>query len=286
MIILAYRGLKLGWEYRGTNLLEVSRLEYFLINLGPELAGIVIGVVVIDALNNWRQTQQLKAQLIRQMGSPIRDVAVPASRELDHHGWLYDGSLKGADLSEANLSGADLINANLEGADLTKANLESTVLIAANLNRADFWYANMKGTIFLDANIAGADFQDADLDKAVLWDANLEKAFLKDANLRGTFQYGANLNGAEKLSGKQLRMAKTVARATMPDGVKLHDSEGVISMIYNLVGKKMSPESAKILESKITGGMRKQAHPYLDGPSLEEWLATKPDCLVWEDEEE
>ena len=57
-------------------------LTVALVSVGPELAGIVIGVVTIDYLNERRQTEQLKAQLIRQMGMHIPDVAVPAAREL------------------------------------------------------------------------------------------------------------------------------------------------------------------------------------------------------------
>ena len=98
-------------------------LGYFLVNLGPELAGIVIGVVVIDALNDWRQDNQLKEQLILQMSSKHNDVTDMAIRTLRARGWLEDESLKGANLSKANLYGADLFGANLIGAKLSGADL-------------------------------------------------------------------------------------------------------------------------------------------------------------------
>ena len=57
-----------------------------LVSVGPELAGIVIGVVTIDYLNERRQRDQRKSQLIRQMGMNVRDKGVAAPRELAHHG--------------------------------------------------------------------------------------------------------------------------------------------------------------------------------------------------------
>jgi hypothetical protein len=59
-----------------------------LSNVGPELAGIAIGVVTIDYLNEKRQEQQFKLQLIRDLGSKSNDFAVRAARELRHYGWL------------------------------------------------------------------------------------------------------------------------------------------------------------------------------------------------------
>lgn len=53
-----------------------------LSNVGPELAGIVIGVVTIDYLNERRQDEQLKEQLILQLGSSHGDVADTAVRAL------------------------------------------------------------------------------------------------------------------------------------------------------------------------------------------------------------
>ena len=112
-----------------------------LINIGPELAGIIIGVATIDALNEWRQDEQLKKQLILQMGSRHNDVADTAFRALKSYGshgrlydgWLYDGSLCNAYLWRANLEEADLEEADLKGADLRSAILKKAWLKNAKL---------------------------------------------------------------------------------------------------------------------------------------------------------
>ena len=111
-------------------------LTDFLTSVGPKLAGIAIGVVTIDYLNERRQEKQFKAQLIRQMASPHNDVADPALRELTHHNWVSDGSLQGANLIKANLTKAWLVGADLAEADLTKAILTEALLTRANLFKA------------------------------------------------------------------------------------------------------------------------------------------------------
>lgn len=105
-------------------------------SVGPELAGIVISVVTIDYLNKRRQDEQLKKQLILQMGSRHNDVTDTAIRALKSYGWLFDGSLKGARLEGANLQGVRLDDANLERALLFAANLGEAKLIRANLKKA------------------------------------------------------------------------------------------------------------------------------------------------------
>jgi uncharacterized protein YjbI with pentapeptide repeats len=79
------------------------------------------------------QREAKKAELIAQMGSSVKDVAVAAAEELRRYGWLRDGSLQGADLARADLQGAFLVLTNLGGADLIAANLGGANLILANL---------------------------------------------------------------------------------------------------------------------------------------------------------
>jgi|CXWK01.1.fsa_nt_gi hypothetical protein len=119
-----------------------------LVSVGPELAGIVIGVVTIDYLNERRQDEQLKGQLILQLGSKHNDVTDTALRVLTARGWLYDGSLSDAFLVTANLSGAEL-----EGADLSGANLW-----AANLSEANLLRVRLSGAILRNANLSRARF--------------------------------------------------------------------------------------------------------------------------------
>lgn len=216
-------------------------LTVALVSVGPELAGIVIGVVTIDYLNERRQDDQLKKQLILQMGSSHNDVTDTAIRVLRARGWLQDGSLSradfvgadlsGADLERANLSEAGLGRANLSRANLKEANLSGTALGEANLSGAFFELADLSKACLWDANLSGADFQWADLSQADLqstdlsgadfqW-ANLNGANLFWADLSGAVLWGANLNGTRSWTIEQLEQAETLEGATMPNGVQL-----------------------------------------------------------------
>lgn len=169
-------------------------LTVALVSVGPELAGIVIGVVTIDYLNERRQDEQFKKHLILQMGSSHNDVTDTAIRALRARGWLYDGSLSGANLSHANLSGADLQRANLSGAILWGADLTGASLSGANLSRANLQHANLSRSDLQGADLGRADLLGADLTDARLVEANLSGASLFEANLNGADLFDANLS--------------------------------------------------------------------------------------------
>ena len=186
-------------------------LTVALVSVGPEMAGIVIGVVTIDYLNERRQDAQLKEQLILQLGSIHNDVTDTALRALRARGWLEDGSLSGAFLASANLSGAFLGSANLSGVDLG----------SADLSGAGFGEANLSGAYLLGANLGGAHLQRANLSGAHLWAANLSGANLRRANLSGAYLSWVDLSGARNWAIEQLEQAQTLEGATMPDGLQI-----------------------------------------------------------------
>jgi uncharacterized protein YjbI with pentapeptide repeats len=66
----------------------------------------------------------LKAELIRRLGSRDNGIALQALEEVRAHGWLYDGTLRGANLAYANLEGANLEKVDLQKATLTHANFK------------------------------------------------------------------------------------------------------------------------------------------------------------------
>ena len=115
-----------------------------------------------------------KARLIAEMSSGVRAIAVPALEKLTDRGWLYDGSLKEAQLQGANLQGADLTKANLQGANLAWANLQGADPILANLQGADLFMANLQGADLSKANLQEADLAGADLAGADLREATCE----------------------------------------------------------------------------------------------------------------
>ena len=139
----------------------------FYANVSTEMASIAIAVLVIDSLNERRAEQELKAQLIREMGHPTDNgVALRAVRELRAHGWLEDGSLRETNLEGANLQGADLRGANLKQANLLGAKLERANLHEANLHEAKLEQANLIGADLLGADLAGVNLQGAKLERA------------------------------------------------------------------------------------------------------------------------
>lgn len=124
-------------------------------NFSTEMAGAVVTYWLLTIVLG---TREKKEELIGQLRSEIRDVAISAVEELRRNGWLMDGSLKGANLnfailenarlSDVNLQYALLQDANLQGSDLLYANLEGALLTETNFEGALFWHANLKGAIF------------------------------------------------------------------------------------------------------------------------------------------
>ena len=129
-----------------------------------------------------------KAEIIRRVGQEKDPSALRTLlAELRERGWLFDGSLAGV-----NLSNADLSRVSLDGADLSKAALSE-----ANLRRANLHHA-----VVDEADLSGSDLSEADLREATF-----ENALLGRANLRGAVVRDEQLTLAEMLHG-----------ATMPDG--------------------------------------------------------------------
>jgi hypothetical protein len=140
--------------------------------------------------------------------------------------FLYEAGLiaKGRpilDLLRADLRGADLNGAGLRGADLNGAHLSGADLRGADLKWADLSFADLSG---------------ADLRRVDLLNAVLSGTVLRGADLRR-----ASLRGAQGWTVEQLRAAKSLEEATMPDG--------------------------KIL--------RGEANP--DGPTFDEWVKDRKD---------
>ena len=223
----------------------------FIRYLGAEMAGIGIGAIAIDALNEKRQRDNRKAQLIRQLGSRHPDVTEMARLELEHEEWLYDGALREAKLVGAELSGADLHDADLIKVVLTKAILTKAILPGANLTQANLRNADLSGAVlerailpqanlreataiktdFTQANLTEASLGGANLSHSILWltrlyqadltRANLSQAELLLADLREAVLWQADLSNVKVWTVAQLEEAKTVEGAIMPDGVRL-----------------------------------------------------------------
>jgi uncharacterized protein YjbI with pentapeptide repeats len=208
-----------------------------LSNLGTGFVGSAVTLFFIDILIGSREKQeakeqqeaQLKADLVAQFGSSVRNIAIAASEELRRRGWLYDGLLQGEYLLEADLAGsvlskadlrrANLGDANLQNAELVLANLQSARLDGSNLQRANLLAANLQRASLVSAKLREANLQEANLQEAELIAAELQNARLKGANLQKAYLNGANLEGAE-LRGANLHGA--YLRSTNLHGADLH----------------------------------------------------------------
>jgi uncharacterized protein YjbI with pentapeptide repeats len=120
--------------------------------------------------------------------------------------------LREADLSHADLGGTNLRDADLSGTNLREANLNGTKLSGAHLHLANLVGANMTLASLDGATLSGAFLQRADLGSA-----DLSGAELRAAKLRGTNLMIANLSAAS-VTWEQLEEAKSLERATMPNG--------------------------------------------------------------------
>lgn len=191
----------------GNGIIPNPFIADFYANVATELASIAITVLIIDALIDRRETQRLKEQLIREMGSYDNGIALRAARELVYHGWHKDGSLRNVNLSGANLEGVDLSRADIQGAYLVKANLRNSKLIETNFEGAFLNEANLQNTYLHDANLSNADLYGVDLSGSDLSSANLD-----DANLCYT-----NFTRAV-VSLSQLEKGRSMDGLIMPDG--------------------------------------------------------------------
>ena len=206
----------------------------FYANLSAEIASIVITILVIDALNEWRQNKQLRERLTRDLLSNVTDFSARAVDELRERGWLDDvlqeekdslsgAPLKGASLWKVNLKAAFLRGANLENANLLFANLEEASLMEANLENAFLQEVNLERATLKNANLKNANLYGANLKYANFMEANLENANLDGTDLEDAVLTRANLKGAKKTTAEQLLKAFSLSGAIMPDGEKYED---------------------------------------------------------------
>ena len=185
------------------------------LNLSTELAGALITYLLIELLiGQTKEREGEKEELIEQLGSRVRDVAVAAADKLRSRGWLFDGSLRDAVLIGANLQGAWLAEADLQGAQLSSANLHGAWLSEANLQGATLSGANLEW-----ATLTGANLQGADLQGASLFDARLQGANLFGANLQGA-RLERNLWDSSVISLDFSRKTDFKENTTLPDGQK------------------------------------------------------------------
>jgi len=138
--------------------------------------------------------------------------------------------LREAFLNFANLNGANLTGVNLRGVSLTKAMMNRTELGQANLSDTMMYGANLLLANLRGANMSGAVLMSVNTDSTPLPRASATTKYSfdspgpKNANLWGADLRGVDLTDAY-VSEEQLRSAKSLEGATMPNGQVLRSDD-------------------------------------------------------------
>jgi uncharacterized protein YjbI with pentapeptide repeats/drug/metabolite transporter superfamily protein YnfA len=169
-----------------------------------------IGQMLLDKEKPLRQSNE--ADEVRTLAR-ARTLTVLERLDGDRKGsvarFLYESGLINRDRT-TTIETAPIVN--LKKADLRGAILSRTNLELANLYRADLKRANLRGAVLSQASLFRADLKEADL---------------RGTDMRNTILYFADLEEANLLNAKvtreQLEEAKSLDRATMPDGQKYEE---------------------------------------------------------------
>lgn len=199
----------------------------FLQNLVPEAIGIVFTVLIIDSLyrrrEREREERELKARLIRELGSSVNEVAKRAAEELRAHGWIKNGSLQNISLSYADL----------QGANLSRADLKESSFIQTNLQDGDLSYADLQNAHLGDADLQGAYVVATNLQGAKLWRTKLQGSFIDEANLQAADLQQARFDTSTRLPDANYWMPDTdLRRFTDPTHPDFWRSDNPASPAY------------------------------------------------------
>jgi hypothetical protein len=160
-----------------------QKIFRFFQSIHAELIGIGVTVLILGNADQKLRMEAEKSRLILQMGNSHNGFARDAVRQLRQKGWLFDGSLHGANLSHANLAHANLEEAHLEGVNLSGANLKGATLKAAHLERADLHLAHLERTDLEKVHLNEASLKKTHLTGAHAWSVHLEGASFEEAHL-------------------------------------------------------------------------------------------------------
>lgn len=223
-MVLVLVGIWIGAIIFGENLLHLSEdMLGYSANVFTEAMSVFLTILVLDRINQWRDTENLKKRLVRETGSLSNTVAIGALEWLRAENWLggEEGLLQKAMLWGANLENADLEMANLSGANLRDARLQGAVLIQAHLQGATLRRALLNNAKMDDVVLHEADMRLSNLSNAELLRADLSMAKLQHAALNG-----ANLHNA-CLCGADLTDATFSVMTVLPDAKSAgHDADG------------------------------------------------------------
>ena len=151
-------------------------------NLYTTAVGVLVTVSVLDLLANRRDEKQavtrLRETLIIRLGSRVNTITRSSAEELDQHGWLSDGTLRGINLQGADLTEVEFTCADLQGANFSVASLAHASLMCADLRGAIFSNGTLYGAACNKANFEGANLFQANAQATGFYQANFKNADL------------------------------------------------------------------------------------------------------------
>jgi len=225
------------------------------VNLYTEVVSIIVTVLILDRINDYRAKQQLKKRLVREAGSQSNETAKSAVDWIRHEGWLTttNGLLKNVELKYANLNRADLSRANLQQSNFHRANLEQVDLHKSRMQESSFIGAILRDADLRNSLLNGTDFHSADLENSDLGDADLQHAVLMSANLHNTNFSRANLQHANLsnaiFSGTDLthaNLAHAIIRSAYLRDVNLRSANLCCAQLVGvLVSNTVLPDGTK-----------------------------------------
>lgn len=228
----------------------------FFQNFGTEMFGALATFILLQGIVGARekkQDQELQERIAAQIRDELRSyfqaqelARLRAATTAEERQPILDsmsktGLLVGADFWRSSLAGARLRGADMRGAsfkqtDVTGADLRYTKLDEATFKEMNFAGANLDGAQLSGASLVaagfdnaylegaklnGADLRGANLRQAHMAHANLSNANVRNAIFQGADMRSTNLEGLLLVTLEQLKQAKILAGATLPDGAVL-----------------------------------------------------------------
>lgn len=172
---------------------DESRLVNYMNNIGDML--------VHNNLLQARGTDIVKAVAQAQTQATLVQLDPVRKAVLIH--FLYDTKLISNDYHVISLVDIDVHNAEMQNLDL-----RDTYLVGCRLNGSDLRNTNLSYATLVFADLSNADMAGADL----------HASDMHNINLAGADLAGANLKDVTGLTNDQLSKARSLNRATMPDG--------------------------------------------------------------------
>ncbi|NKQ35727.1 MAG: pentapeptide repeat-containing protein [Chloroflexi bacterium] len=196
LLVIALPGIILSYQAENPVFRLDGLLRQSYTNIAWEFVSIAFTILIIDRIYQAQDARREKTQTIQQLRSTDPDIVHEAAEKLRLEGWLADGSLRQANLGQADLRRMQWQNADLRAANLTQANLQHIDLTQADLRDAVLEGADLRCAVLKDAQISEAQLAQASrLTHAIMPDGRMyDGRFHLPQDLQDAASAGFNTN--------------------------------------------------------------------------------------------